>query len=112
MLPSISMTPIRSTTPTSLFAESTTGPLRGSFPILSLRTNKADVIVGVEKETAERLDKSGEKWRVNGKCVCVSFTLCVGTEALIQVCNRAVLAECLNIIGQTLSSQTKHGCMR
>ena len=48
---------------------SATGPLAGSFPILSLRTNKADVIVAVEKDVAEKLDKSGEKWRYNGKYV-------------------------------------------
>ena len=46
-----------------------TGPLAGSFPIVSLRTNKADVIVAVEEEIAEKLDKSGEKWRYNGKYV-------------------------------------------
>jgi len=43
------------------------GPLAGKFPLLSLRTNKADVVVGVDKEVAERLDKSGEKWRVDGR---------------------------------------------
>ena len=46
-----------------------TGPLSGSFPILSLRTNKADVIVAVDKDVAEKLDQSGEKWRYNGKYV-------------------------------------------
>lgn len=45
------------------------GPLAGAFPLLSLRTNKADVVTGVEKETAERLDASGEKWRVDGRWV-------------------------------------------
>ena len=30
------------------------------------RTNKADIVVGVDIEVAENLDKSGEKWRVNG----------------------------------------------
>lgn len=45
------------------------GPLAGSFPILSLRTNKADVVVGVSKEVAEKLDASGEKWRVDGRYV-------------------------------------------
>ncbi|KAJ6542625.1 hypothetical protein B0H19DRAFT_1171131 [Mycena capillaripes] len=44
------------------------GPLAGSFPLLSLRTNKADVVVGVEREVAERLDSEGPaKWRVDGR---------------------------------------------
>lgn len=43
------------------------GPLAGSFPLLSLRTNKADVVVGVKKELVEQLDNSGERWRVNGR---------------------------------------------
>ncbi|KAG6889866.1 hypothetical protein C0992_003762 [Termitomyces sp. T32_za158] len=42
------------------------GPLAGSFPLLSLRTNKADVVVGIEKEIAEALDSNDEKWRVDG----------------------------------------------
>lgn len=106
---------MRSTTPAPLAAELIAGPLRGSFPILSLRTNKADVIVGVEKETAEKLDRSGEKWRVNGKCVCVSSLLYVGAEALVQVCDRVVLAKCLSMLGETqrmLRSQMKQECMR
>jgi hypothetical protein len=49
------------------------GPLAGSFPILSLRTNKADVVVGVEQDVADKLDQSGEKWRVNGKYALISF---------------------------------------
>ncbi|KAJ7468594.1 DUF89 domain-containing protein [Mycena latifolia] len=43
------------------------GPLAGSFPLLSLRTNKADVVVGVKREIAEQLDSSGSKWRVDGR---------------------------------------------
>ena len=43
------------------------GPLAGSFPLVSLRTNKADVVVGVDKAVADRLDESGEKWRVSGR---------------------------------------------
>ena len=43
------------------------GPLTGSFPLLSLRTNKADVVIGIEQDVADRLDKSGEKWRVDGR---------------------------------------------
>ena len=45
------------------------GPLAGSFPLLSLRTCKADVVVGIDQNTADELDKSGEKWRVNGRWV-------------------------------------------
>ncbi|KAH8094465.1 DUF89 domain-containing protein [Cristinia sonorae] len=53
--------------------ETAIGPLAGAFPILSLRTNKADVVVGVPQEVADALDAKGEKWRVNGKYALVSF---------------------------------------
>jgi hypothetical protein len=43
------------------------GPLLGSFPILSLRTNKADVVVGVDQAKADELDKIGRKWRFDGR---------------------------------------------
>ncbi|TEB29961.1 DUF89-domain-containing protein [Coprinellus micaceus] len=49
------------------------GPLAGAFPLLSLRTNKADVAVGVPKEVAERLDAAEEPWRVNGRYALISF---------------------------------------
>ncbi|KAI0776814.1 hypothetical protein BD413DRAFT_610398 [Trametes elegans] len=49
------------------------GPIAGTFPILSLRTNKADVIVDIQPEVVEKLDKSGEKWRYNGKYALVLF---------------------------------------
>ncbi|KAJ7041226.1 DUF89 domain-containing protein [Mycena alexandri] len=49
------------------------GPLAGAFPLLSLRTNKADVVVGVEREVAERLDGAGSKWRVDGRYALISF---------------------------------------
>ena len=68
---------------------SATGPLAGSFPILSLRTNKADVIVAVEKDVAEKLDKSGEKWRYNGKYVCHTSSVDRGRTPLLivlQIC--------------------------
>jgi hypothetical protein len=41
--------------------------LCGSFPILSPRTNKADVAVGISEAVAEKLDKEGVAWRVYGK---------------------------------------------
>lgn len=53
--------------------ESALGPLAGSFPLLSLRTNKADVVVGVDRNTVERLENSGEKWRVDGRYALISF---------------------------------------
>ncbi|KAF8525585.1 DUF89 domain-containing protein [Hysterangium stoloniferum] len=43
------------------------GPLAGTFPILSLRTLKADVAVGLTDEIAKTLDGKDPKWRVNGK---------------------------------------------
>ncbi|KIM27135.1 hypothetical protein M408DRAFT_330244 [Serendipita vermifera MAFF 305830] len=49
------------------------GPLRGAFPILSLRTNKADVAVGVKEEVAAKLDAEGIPWRTNGKYALISF---------------------------------------
>ena len=50
-----------------------TGPLAGSFPLLSLRTNKADVAVGVDQDVADKLDARGEKWRVSGKYALISW---------------------------------------
>lgn len=44
-----------------------TGPLAGAFPLLSLRTNKADVAVGISQQIADGLDSRAEKWRVSGK---------------------------------------------
>ncbi|KAJ7777584.1 DUF89 domain-containing protein, partial [Mycena maculata] len=49
------------------------GPLAGSFPLLSLRTNKADVVVGVDRAIADQLDGSGSKWRIDGKYALISF---------------------------------------
>jgi hypothetical protein len=45
------------------------GPLAHAFPLLSLRTNKADVVVGIPLSVAEALDAQGEKWRINGRYV-------------------------------------------
>ena len=53
--------------PASTPVEEAFGSLSGAFPILSLRTSKADVVVGVDQAKADALDASGEKWRVNGK---------------------------------------------
>ncbi|RDX41169.1 DUF89 domain-containing protein [Lentinus brumalis] len=59
--------------PPSTPFETAIGPIAGKFPILSLRTNKADVIVAVDDEVAKKLDASGEKWRYNGKYALVLF---------------------------------------
>lgn len=45
------------------------GPLARAFPLLSLRTSKADVVVGIPRSVAEALDARGEKWRINGRYV-------------------------------------------
>lgn len=66
------------------------GPLAGDFPILSLRTNKADVVVGVPQDVADKLDESGEKWRVNGKCV-LPFDV-RSAEALTILCRYALVS--------------------
>ncbi|KAJ3486942.1 hypothetical protein NLI96_g3894 [Meripilus lineatus] len=48
-------------------------PLAGAFPILSLRTNKADVAVAVDQAVADALDKQGVQWRTDGKYALVLF---------------------------------------
>ncbi|KIK22881.1 hypothetical protein PISMIDRAFT_11264 [Pisolithus microcarpus 441] len=53
--------------PVSTPFATTLGPLAGSFPLLSLRTNKSDVVVGVPQDVADRLDEKDERWRVSGK---------------------------------------------
>lgn len=53
--------------------ETSLGPLRGLFPLLSLRTCKADVCVGLAEGRAEELDQEDPKWRINGKYAVVSF---------------------------------------
>jgi hypothetical protein len=55
------------------------GPLARSFPLLSLRTSKADVVVGIPRSVAEALDERDEKWRTNGRYVqraCYRFEGC------------------------------------
>ncbi|EKM77037.1 hypothetical protein AGABI1DRAFT_21393, partial [Agaricus bisporus var. burnettii JB137-S8] len=44
--------------------------LAGSFPILSLRTNKSYVVIGVDLTVAEELDaRTGDTWRFSGRQV-------------------------------------------
>ncbi|KAK0478781.1 DUF89 domain-containing protein [Armillaria novae-zelandiae] len=53
--------------PTSTPFRLAIGPLAGSFPLLSLRTSKADVVAGVSDEVVAQLDKTDKHWRVNGR---------------------------------------------
>lgn len=53
--------------PTTTPFEETLGPLKGQLNILSLRTCKADVVVGLQEGRAEELDVEDPNWRVNGK---------------------------------------------
>lgn len=50
------------------------GPLAGEFPLLSLRTLKADVIVGLPEGKAEELDRDEPRWRWAGKHAVVSYS--------------------------------------
>lgn len=59
--------------PVSTSLTTALGPLAGAFPLLSLRTNKADVAVGISQQIADELDAKGEKWRTSGKYALVSF---------------------------------------
>ncbi|ETW85861.1 hypothetical protein HETIRDRAFT_309837 [Heterobasidion irregulare TC 32-1] len=56
-------------TPFSTATGESVCPLAGAFPLLSLRTNKADVAVGIPEAIAAALDARGEKWRTSGRCV-------------------------------------------
>jgi len=40
--------------------------LAGAPPIVSLRTIKADIVVGVPAEKAEQLDRDEPGWRISG----------------------------------------------
>ncbi|KAL7336712.1 hypothetical protein BJY59DRAFT_761782 [Rhodotorula toruloides] len=53
------------------------GPLAtesGAPPVLSLRTVKSDVVVGVPQDVADRLDKEEPGWRISGKYAVVLFS--------------------------------------
>ncbi|KAG8690409.1 hypothetical protein FRC11_011765 [Ceratobasidium sp. 423] len=56
--------------------EEAIGPLAGRFPLLSLRTCKADVVVGLGPGVAEGLDADPKEkgWRASGKYGLISFS--------------------------------------
>ncbi|ODN74806.1 hypothetical protein L202_07121 [Cryptococcus amylolentus CBS 6039] len=60
--------------PTTTPFEEALGPLAGQINLLSLRTNKADTIAGLDEGIAEKLDKEAPDWRVSGKYAVVSFS--------------------------------------
>lgn len=49
------------------------GDLKGKFPMVSLRTCKADVVVGLKPGQAEEMDDQDPKWRVNGKWALITY---------------------------------------
>jgi len=53
--------------PVNTSFESTLGPLNGRFPILSLRINKSDAVVGVSGSVAASVEEKDPKWRVNSR---------------------------------------------
>lgn len=50
------------------------GDMNGRLPILSLRTCKADVVVGLSNGDEAQLDKVDPRWAVNGKYAVISFS--------------------------------------
>jgi len=52
-----------------------TGPLlsRLTVPLVSLRGCKADVVVGVTDEEAQRAQSEDPRWRISGRYALVSF---------------------------------------
>lgn len=57
-------------TPADLPFDMAIGPLAnedGAPPVASLRTIKSDVVVGVDKDVADRLDEQEPGWRISGK---------------------------------------------
>ncbi|KIR58324.1 hypothetical protein I314_05950 [Cryptococcus bacillisporus CA1873] len=60
--------------PTTTPFDEAIGPLAGQITLLSLRTNKADTIAGLDEGVAERVDKEAPDWRVSGKYAVVIFS--------------------------------------
>ncbi|PWN26193.1 DUF89-domain-containing protein [Jaminaea rosea] len=64
-------------TPASIPFETAIGPMSsadGAPPVVSLRTVKSDVVVGVDQERADKLDKEEPGWRISGKYAVVLYS--------------------------------------
>jgi len=58
--------------PTTPFKEAL-GPLAGKINLISFRTNKADVCVGLEAEVLKEVESKDKDWRINGKWAVLQF---------------------------------------
>lgn len=54
--------------------EETLGPLKGKINLISFRTNKADVCVGLKQEVLDQVEKQDKDWRINGKWAVLQFS--------------------------------------
>ncbi|EIW68535.1 hypothetical protein TREMEDRAFT_44401 [Tremella mesenterica DSM 1558] len=59
--------------PTTPF-DTALGPLAGTMNLVSLRTNKADTICGLDEGVAEKVEAQDKDWRVSGKYAVISFS--------------------------------------
>ncbi|GAA95849.1 uncharacterized protein L969DRAFT_18271 [Mixia osmundae IAM 14324] len=59
--------------PTTTSWQTALGELAGRLDLLSLRTCKADVVVGLEEGTQAELDAKDPRWRISGKYAVISF---------------------------------------
>lgn len=63
--------------PTTMPFATALGSLAGEFNLLSLRTCKADVCVGLEQGVEERCEAEDKNWRVGGKYILPFFSFCM-----------------------------------
>ncbi|KAH9818923.1 hypothetical protein DFH28DRAFT_887612 [Melampsora americana] len=59
---------------TTVQFEESIGPLKDQINLLSLRTCKADVVVGLRTGLQKEMDKIDPEWRINGKYGMISFS--------------------------------------
>ncbi|EGG05411.1 uncharacterized protein MELLADRAFT_107697 [Melampsora larici-populina 98AG31] len=59
---------------TTVRFEDSIGPLESLINLLSLRTCKADVVVGLRNGLQKEMDETDPEWRINGKYGMISFS--------------------------------------